>query len=558
MPDGIQGQGSAPPDQIAQFRSDGFSGNTGLRAPFFSDAFSRAFGFPDVRLVNLISESTPVREERPYAAYVGLREVHYSRPGLIQAQNYGTGPIRGLYFDPAGGGLGSLFVVAGATIYRNGGSVGTLPGNDLVRFAASPSQVVAVAGGYAYLWDGVNFPSFTLINNNVLPNVSDVAYLAGRFVFTDTGSAQWTYSEVNDAGNETGLDFANNNVSAAPNVAVRVLNDKLAFFTTTNVEFWSANTDVSTAATTPFLPDLSGGYQRGAASRDTVCFADNALFWVGDNGVVYRSGGEPTRISSSSIGDKLRQCPNWASLSAFVVGFEGHEFYVLNIPGVGTYAYDISRVGTIEGSYGDSYARGEWAQWSSWNRDTFRCKTAAVFHESSQPPGGNQATFVGDDTTGEVWEMKVGAWTDGGPGGYTGLETTTDYRGLEATPVTALEATILPAGDPLIRQACAFIKIEEGRPRMDSLVLHCVTGVGNAVDPGSAPIVEMSWSDDMGRTWERWRQARLGAMGDYTARCSWQRLGVMRAPGRLIRVRCSEPVDVAFSHLELNPLRPAQ
>ncbi len=558
MPDGIQGQGSAPPDQIAQFRSDGFSGNTGLRVPFFSDSFSRAFGFPDVRLINMISESTPVREERPYAAYVGLREVHYSRPGLVAAQNYGAGPIRGLYFDPGGGGAGSLFVVAQNTIYRNGGSVGTLPGTDLVRFAASPSQVVAVAGGNAYLWDGLAFPSFTLIANNVLPNVSDVAYLAGRFVFTDTGSAQWTYSEINDAGNETGLDFFNNNASAAANLAVRVLNDQLAFFTTTNVEFWSPNGDTSTDATTPFIPDIGRGYQRGCASRDTVQFADNSLFWVGDNGVVYRSGGEPTRISSSSIGDKLRQCPNWASLSALVVNFEGHEFYVLNIPGVGTYAYDISRVGTIEGSYGDSYARGEWSQWSSWNRDTFKCKTAAVFHETANPPGGDQSTFVGDDTTGEVWELKVGAWTDGGPGGFTGLESATTFGGLEATPVTALEATILPPGDPLIRQASAFVKIEEGRPRMDSLVLHCVTGVGNPVNPGAMPLVEMRYSDDLGREWSRWRAAPLGAQGDYTARAQWQRLGLMRAPGRLIQVRCSEPVDVAFSHLELNPLRAAQ
>lgn len=217
-----------------------------------------------------------------------------------------------------------------------------------------------------------------------------------------------------------------------------------------------------------------------------------------------------------------------------------------------------SRVGTVEGAYGDSYARGEWSQWSSWNRETFRCRTAAVFHETNTPPGGNQSTFVGDDTTGEVWEMKVGAWTDGGPGGFTGLESATSFGGLEATPITALEATILPSGDPLIRQASAFIKIEEGRPRMDALVLHCVTGVGNAIAPGNLPLVEMRWSDDLGRTWSRWRAAPLGAQGDYGARAHWQRLGLMRAPGRLIQVRCSEPVDVAFSHLELNPLRAAQ
>jgi hypothetical protein len=154
--------------------------------------------------------------------------------------------------------------------------------------------------------------------------------------------------------------------------------------------------------------------------------------------------------------------------------------------------------------------------------------------------------------------MKVGAWTDGGPGGFTGLESATTFCGLKATPVTALEATILPPGDPLVRQVSAFIKIEEGRPRMDSLVLHCVTGVGNAIAPGNLPLVEMRFSDDLGRLWSRWRAAPLGAQGDYGVRAQWQRLGLMRAPGRLIQVRCSEAVDVAFSHLELNPMRPAQ
>jgi hypothetical protein len=113
------------------------------------------------------------------------------------------------------------------------------------------------------------------------------------------------------------------------------------------------------------------------------------------------------------------------------------------------------------------------------------------------------------------------------------------------------------AGGPLVRQASAFIKIEEGRPRMDGLVLHAVTGVGNAAPPGSNPVVEMRYSDDMGSTFSRWRSAPIGAQGAYGTRIYWQRLGLMRAPGRLIEVRCSDPVDVAFSHLELNPLRPA-
>ncbi|HEY1559372.1 MAG TPA: packaged DNA stabilization protein [Caulobacteraceae bacterium] len=511
MPQGIEGQGSAPAAQIAQFRSDGFNANTGLRVPFFADAFSRSFGFPDVHPFNLISEETPIREERPYAAFVGLREVQYSRPALVPGTNPGAGPIRGLYCQPGVFG-GDLFAVSGTTVYRAGVNVGTLPGTDLVRFAASPSQLVAVASGTAWLYDGVTFPTFTAIANGVLPAVTDAAYLAGRFAYACTGSATWFYSEINDAGNETGLDLANNNDAAAPVIGLGVLADQLVFFTASTVEFWSPSSD----PTAPFTPNQGRGFQRGCASRDTICFADNALFFVGDNGVVYRSENQPTRVSSSSIEDKIRQCADWSAMSALVGTFEGHEIYLLNLPGVGSYAYDISRLGTIQGAYGDSYNRGLWSEWGSYGFTGFRALTAA-----------RQAgvTLMGDSVTNDVWQGQVGAWQDG--------------------------------TSPLIRRASAFIKIEEGWPRMDGLVLHCVTGQGNAVSPGAAPLVEMRYSDDMGRTFSRWRATPLGPQGDYYTRAYWQRLGQMRAPGRLIEVRCAEPVDVAFSHLELNPLRPA-
>jgi hypothetical protein len=524
MPQGIEGQGSAPAAQIAQFRSDGFSTQTGLRIPFFSDAFSRAFGFPDVHPVNLLSEETPIREERPYAAYVGLREVQYSRPGLVTGANWGSGPLRGAFCQP-GVGYGHIFAVSGNTVYLGGLNQGTIPGNDLVRFAASPSQVVAVSEGIAYCWQGPE-TTFTPIANGVLPKVCDVAYVAGRFAFCATDSATWWYSELSDATDETGLDFLNNNDSAAPNRAVAVLNDQLVFFTDSTVEFWSpADTTDATDSVLPFSPNEGRGFQRGIASRDTLCFADNALFWVGDNGVVYRSSNTPTRISSSSIEDKIRQCANWTGMSAFVATFEGHELYVLTIPGIGTYAYDVSRVGTIQGAYGDSYNRGLWSQWESWGEQTFRGRVAVTLDQPAAGIVGGSVTYIGDSMTNDLWLAQVGAWTD--------------------------------ANGPLVRRAYAFIKIEEGRPRMDGLVLHAVAGMGNVIAPGANPLVEMRYSDDMGRRWSRWRATPMGAMGRYKTRMYWQRLGQMRAPGRLIEVRCSESVDVAFSHLELNPLRPA-
>ena len=286
----------------------------------------------------------------------------------------------------------------------------------------------------------------------------------------------------------------------------------MMIFGSLSVETWAINSD----PLAPFAPSLGLGYQRGCASRDAVAFSDNALFWIGNNRTVYRTQSVPDRISSSSIEDKLRQCADISACTAFTATFEGHEFYVLNIAGVGTYAYDASRIGTAMGAYGDSYSRGEWGEWQSFGRGQFRgacgVEVAGV-------------VWVGDDTTNDLWTMQPGVYADG--------------------------------ATPLVRVSSAFIKIEEGTPRCLNLVLHCVRGVGNAVDPGANPVAEMRYSDDEGRTFKAWRAARLGKAGVYLGRAVWQQLGLLRAPGRLVEVRVSDPVNAVFSHLELNAARPA-
>ena len=478
---------------------------SGLRVPFLTDSFDRSNGLPAARLINQIVESTPLREEAAYRGSEGLREVHYSRPGLVSAHAWGSGPVRGVTAAPPIYG-GAVIMVSGASAYNaaTGANLGTIPGTDLARFAQSRSQLVVAAGGVAYLFNG---STFTPIVSPVLPPVSDVAYLAGRFVYVCAGSDTFYYSEISDAANVGGLNFATAESLPDATMAVGVLDEALVFFGAASVEFWQTTAD----AASPFKPVVGRGFQRGCVARGSVAFVDNSLFWVADNRVVYRAGpNAPARISSSSIEDKLRQCVNVAGITAWAATFEGHEIYLLNIPGIGSWAYDASRLGVREAD------RGEWAEWQSWNRGNFRGQVAMVLGD---------VTYVGDDTTGTLWAMTVGAFADG--------------------------------PDPLTRVASAFIKIEEGTPRCNNLVAHGVVGVGNAVDPGGNPVVEMRYSDDQGKTFCDWLKASMGARGASLTRVFWQRLGQMRAPGRLVEVRCSDPVNVVWSHLELNATRPA-
>jgi len=501
-------QGSAPSEQIAAFRSDGFNATTGLRIPFFTEGYARAYGLPETRLVNFVTESGPIREERPYTAFVGLREVHYSRPGLMTGLNVGAGPIRAAFVAPPLLG-GFKVVVSGGSVWNadTATNLGSVAGTDMVRFAVSRSQMVIVAGGNAYVSTG---GAFSLIAGTPLGTVLDVVYLGSRFVYALAGTDTFYWSAINDAANIGGLAFATAESFPDVNVALSVLNDELIIFGGSSVETWQKNAD----ANAPFVPVAGKGYQRGCAARDATAFVDNALVWIGENRVVYATKAAPERISSSAIEDKLRQSSNIAGCTAFTAIFEGHELYVLNIPGVGSYAYDASRAGAGF-NLATASGRGEWVEWQSWNRTGFRGRCA-------MNAGG--AVYVGDDTSNDLWTMKTGVYTD--------------------------------AGGPMARVASAFIKVEEGTPRCNNLVLHCVRGVGNPVDPASNPVAEMRWSDDAGRTFTDWSPAPLGRDGDYTGRAVWQRLDQMRAPGRLVEVRVTDAVNAVFSHLELNASRP--
>lgn len=463
--------------------------------------------------MNLVSEATPLREPVAGTAQQGLRDIHYGRPGLLQGTNAGAGPIRGVVAGPPA--IGDVFLyVTGQEIRNAAGFIkGAVTGLGRVRFAVSRSQVVVVADGIAYAYDGTGGNLGFKAIASMPGNVADVAYLAGRFVYVMSGTDQFYYSQVNDAANIPGLNFATAESFADPLVGIGTLNEEIVLFGQTSVEFWATSADDAA----PFQPTVGRGFQRGCAARDSIVFVDNDLFWVADNNVVYRAQNAPTRISSSSIEDKVKQCADKGSISAFSATFEGHEFYVLNLPGVGSYAYDASRVGTATGAYGSSYGRGEWGEWRSFGRDHFRIQCAATI-------GG--VTHAGDDTTDDLWTLTPGINRDG--------------------------------TDTIARVASAFIPVETGTPRCNNIVLHCVVGVGNAIPPGKDPLVEMRWSDDLGRTWSDWRPTPLGRQGDYKVRAFWLRLGSMRAPGRLVETRCTEKVSVVFSHLEINSPRPAQ
>lgn len=440
--------------------------------PLSSQAYGRA-GLPKARLVNMYVERTP---EGP------TESVRRGRPGLVASSTIGNGPIRGVMTHQ-----GVRYVLSGTRVYQAGVQVGIIPGLYRIRYAQSDTQLVIVADGIVYLvGDAVS-----IIAMPDAELVSDVAYAAGRFIYTMADSGEFRYSDIADAETIGDLNFATAESNPDAIVSVETLGQDVLFFGQSTTEWWGISGD--TAA--PFQPYTGRRYDVGSAAQNAAARIDNGIFFVGTaqrsdrtDLKVYRTSSTAEVISTPAIDAFLARCADISLATAVEVPMEGRSFYVLNIPGVTSVAYDVREK--------------TWAEWSSYGETTFRVQCA-------------DAGVYGDFDTAQLWTVDPDVTKDG--------------------------------TDPLVRTCSAFIPTIL-RERVNRLHLYGARGEGAV---GTSPVVEMRYSDSDDMDWGVWVSALLGAHGE-ARNAKWYQLGQMRAPGRIVEFRCSDDVLFAPFGLAVN------
>lgn len=436
------------------------------------------FALPPARLVNMYVQASP---NGP------TQDVRLPRPGLRAEYIIGSGPIRGEYQQEGVFG-GSVFAVSGTEVYKDQTLLGTVADGDYVQFAASSEELVITSGGNAYLYDGATLVEIT---DPDLPSAAGVTTSAGRFIYTTVGSDIFYYSEINDASNIDGLSFATAEGSPDPNVGISVLVDEVFFFGAATTEMWFPTAD----ADAPYQRTLNRRFERGCASQASIIQIDNTLIWLGNDRIVYRAGNVPERISTHGVEIALQNCLVIEDCTAWQAYFDGHTFYVLNVPGQATFVYDA--------------ATQQWAEWETYGLVNFRIRTGINV---------NGTAYLGDDTTGQIWTFDRLRYQDGEV--------------------------------PLTRLASAFAPMSGGTAPCFSVMLQCVRGVGNSDAPN--PKASMRYSDDGGRLWSAWKDRGLGRAGKYSDKAVWWRQGSMRSPGRLFEFRITDPVLGVMSQVTLN------
>jgi hypothetical protein len=433
-------------------------------------------GLPELRLVNMFVEAAATSQD-------GI--VLLPRPGLTAFATKGQGPIRGL-FSQAGTLNDQLFALSGSSLFGDG-ELGPVAGNGAASFAASATELIVTAGA------GISRTDGTLFNPVLFPDdasVVAVAYVGGYFVAVRSGSQRFYWSALRDASAWDGLDYASAESSPDPLRDLVVVGDVMWLLGASTIEPWTLTGD----ANLPFSRVEGRNYQRGVIATGCAVELDNTLFWIGDDGRVYRAGAAPEGMSDPGVEERIAASE---SVAAFAWEHEGHKFFCVRLDSE-TLAFDV--------------ATGEWCEFASYGRQNWRVRCVASV-------GGR--AVLGDDVTGAIWRADAANYTD--------------------------------AGSPLSRLLTAFQPVSDGSFTLD--VVHLDADFGSTpvlAGAGSDPIVELRTSRDGGRTWGPWRASGLGRQGQYRARAVWRRFGSFEAPGGLFEFRCTDPVRLRISAVRAN------
>ena len=444
------------------------------------------------RLINLMAEKAP-DDARVAAALV-------STPTLLPwdaaeggSGPVGTGPILAMNDDMPG----RIYVVSGTHAYRlsfplaggvtvedlgdvGSADSGTGPSNSFVTIAAGPTACVICVAPRAYTCGHDPGQPLNQIGGDVFAGATSVCYLDGYFAFSAVGNtAQWFISKLLDPADFDALDFAFSD--ALPNVIRRVIAHRSQVWTIgeAGFEVWydagSSGLEITSGTSFfPFRRAAGGVVPIGTVSPMSVCRADKSVWWIGVDGIAYRSNGyNPARVSTHAIEAILGT--NVVGLHALTHPYRGHWFYcVTTEDGSRTLVYDV--------------ATGNWHEraTSTDGSGPWKASVAAV--------DDNSIKLFGDRTTGELYTLGMQA-TDAG--------------------VTIIrQATLPPLWGGTNRAFCARLEVE--------------MEVGAPNSPAS---VVLEWSDDGSRTWGASRTMPLSVIGsnsDLRQRVYTTRLGSFR------------------------------
>jgi hypothetical protein len=278
-----------------------------------ASAYKRTNGnLPPLTLINMFLEQAKTSEQSVCLL---------SREGLVESSAVGSGPINGI-FSKQGCFSGDLFIVSNNTLYRETTSLGAITGSGPVSIDGSDNEVVVTRGGTAYSYNGTTLAAITFPDS---ADVRAVCFINGRFVFVRDGSAKFYWSDILDGRTVDALNFATAERQPDQLYDVKARGDILWLLGQSTIEAWSND---GSDADIPFSRIEQVVFDVGTIDTGCTSLADNTIFTIGHDGVLYRTGEVPQRVSDHSIEERILSS---ISQKLFTFKYQGHEFLAIRL-----------------------------------------------------------------------------------------------------------------------------------------------------------------------------------------------------------------------------------
>lgn len=278
-------------------------------------------------------------------------------PGMVTfCASMPESSVRGLYVAE-----GRLFAVVGTSLYSIGtdglaASLGTIPGVGRCVFThnqiTNGNEVVIGNGQSGYVYDTTD-GTLTQITDEGFPGFRSVDFADQYVIGVEPFGRYWFHSDLADAKSYNTLDRAE--AEKAPDriqQAIATGSDVLVLGERTGQFFYNTG-----EATGTFANRSGAEMDVGAASPWTACRLDNTVYWLGNDGSVYRLNGYvPQRISTHALEQAISRC-NLADAYAFTFEDRGHKCYLLTFPDGRTWCFDAA---TQEWTRRESYGFDRW------------------------------------------------------------------------------------------------------------------------------------------------------------------------------------------------------
>lgn len=400
-------------------------------------------------------------QSRP-AEYAGERLLNYSwdavegaligRSGLVPAHTL-SGTVRAM-----GEMGGKQYAVAGGWLWDVAAEtqIGQITDDASTTMAEMANNLCIVAGGKYYVYDGALLQQY---DTGQVTTPTSVATMDGYVLVAGQDATRADRIAVSRLDAPTvfdGLDFAT--AETLPDGIVRVIRDHKEVVA---VGARSIERFYNSGNTFPFAANASGFAERGCQNGRTVALSDNGLYWLGDDGLVYRSfGGTPEIISTPSISAHIA---TKTVDRAIALEDRGRKFYVLRFTDAPAVAFSIGS--------------GSWSEFSTGAAHGAWMATAAYRFNGVQYVGTN---------TGKVCTLS--GWEDDGM-------------------VVRAEVYAQPVRERVVS--------------VGNLVVQMDTGLG---DIGRDRLLNLQISRD-GKNWTASRPRDLGTQGEYMRSARWFGLG---------------------------------